>query len=184
VDQYTSESHSCSLGFVPSQRHDEGAAVGAAAAAQRLDGDICTCGGWRIEVRASHRGSVHNKTLFSGWTVLRPYHGVAIEGRDVPGDISVYATTGVVPPVPEGGAVGFAVDYAAGTCRVAFYTPEAVAGGFVDPPHAKMELRFVATEAKGPIPARSVPTAADSGVQLYPAVMTSGADTTWRFVAD
>jgi hypothetical protein len=108
--------------------------------------------------------------LFSGWTVLCP-------------DVSAYATTSTVPPVPAGGAVEFAVDYAAGTCRVAFYTPAAVAGGFVDPPHAKMELRFIATEAKGRIPARPVPTAADSGVQLYPAVMTSVAGVSWRFAS-
>jgi hypothetical protein len=82
-----------------------------------------------------------------------------------------------VPPVPEGSAVEFAVDYAAGTCRVAFYTPAAVAGGFVEAPYARMELRFVATDAEnvpdwgGGIPARSVPTAAaDSRVQLYPAI--------------
>jgi hypothetical protein len=72
--------------------------------------------------------------LYCGWTVVLP-------------DVSAYATTSTVPPVPAGDAVEFAVDYAAGTCRVAFYTPDAVAGGFVEPPHAKMELRFVATEA-------------------------------------
>jgi hypothetical protein len=43
--------------------------------------------------------------------------------------------------------VEFAVDYYEGTCRVAFYTPAAVAGGFVEAPHAKTELRFVATAA-------------------------------------
>jgi hypothetical protein len=91
-------------------------------------------------------------------------------------DTSAYATTSEVPPVPAGGAVEFAVDYAAGTCRVAFYTPAAVAGGFIKAPHAKMELRFVATDAEdapefGAIPARSVPSAAaDSRVQLYPFV--------------
>jgi hypothetical protein len=81
-----------------------------------------------------------------------------------------------VPPVPAGSAVEFAVDYAADTCRVAFYTPAAVAGGFVEAPHAKIELRFVATAAAVrsavSFPARSVPTAADSGVALYPAVDT------------
>jgi hypothetical protein len=109
-------------------------------------------------------------------------------------DTSAYATTSTVPPVPAGSAVEFAVDYAAGTCRVAFYTPEAVAGGFVEAPHAKMELRFVATDAKHEsdytwtapedflrvkIPARPVP--ADSGVELYPAVMTPVAGVIWRF---
>jgi hypothetical protein len=52
------------------------------------------------------------------------------------------------PPVPEGSAVEFAVDYAAGTSRVAFYTPAAVAGRFVEAPYARMELRFVATDAE------------------------------------
>jgi hypothetical protein len=106
----------------------------------------------------------------------------------MPPAASAYATTAVVPPVPEGGAVEFAVDYAAGSCRVAFYTPAAVAGGFVEAPHAKMELRFVATAAgedwRGvPIPARSVPTAADSNVALYPAVETYGGGNVWRFSA-
>jgi hypothetical protein len=99
---------------------------------------------------------------------------------------SAYATTNKVPPVPAGGAVEFAVDYSAGTCRVAFYTPAAVAGGFAEAPHAKMELRFVATAAGAgsegrPIPARTVPTAADSGVALYPAVLTLESGTIWRF---
>jgi hypothetical protein len=63
---------------------------------------------------------------------------------------------------------------------VAFYTPAAVIGGFVEVPHAQMELRFAVTNAEevsddlstwGFVPARSVPTAAaDASVQLYPAV--------------
>jgi hypothetical protein len=184
VDKYNVESRSCYLGFVPSHQHDEFVGAAVAKTAHR-DGDICSYGGWRIDVSASRRGTVHADALYSGWTVLRPHHGAATEGRDgATGDISAYATTTEVPPVPEGGAVGFAVDYAAGTCRVAFYTPKAAATGFVDPPHAKMELRFVATEAKGDIPARSVPTAPGSGVQLYPAAMTCGAGTVWRFVAE
>jgi hypothetical protein len=76
-----------------------------------------------------------------------------------------------VPPVPRGSAVEFALDYTAGTCRVAFYTPAAVAGGFLEEPHAKMELRFIATKATEAAPARSVPTIADSGVELYPACL-------------
>jgi hypothetical protein len=81
-----------------------------------------------------------------------------------------------------------AVDYAAGTCRAAFYIPAAVAGEFVDAPYAKMELRFVATPARdvpewGFVPARSVPRAtADSPLQLYPAVATGWAGTVCRFV--
>jgi hypothetical protein len=94
----------------------------------------------------------------------------------------------MVPPVAAGGAVEFAVDYAANMCRVAFYTPAAVAGGFVEAPHAKMELRFVATPAEylptwGPIPARSVPTVAgDSCMQLHPAVTAFGVGGICRLV--
>jgi hypothetical protein len=95
----------------------------------------------------------------------------------VTADTSAYATTEVVPPVPVGSAVEFAVDYAANTCRVAFYTPAAVVDGFVGAPYATMELRFVATDAEvvsgwGAVEARSVPTA-DSRVQLYPVVSTT-----------
>jgi hypothetical protein len=64
-----------------------------------------------------------------------------------------------VPVVPAGGAVEFAVDYAANTARVAFYTPAAVAAGFdgeEGAPHAKMELRFN--------------TRIPDGVTLYPAL--------------
>jgi hypothetical protein len=114
--------------------------------------------------------------------VLEPLCSAASNGAA--GDItSAYATTSKVPPVPPASAVEFAVDDAANTCRVAFCTPEAVAGGFVEPPHAKMELRFVANEAMVPynIPARSVPTAADSHVELYPVVGTPLAGTIWRF---
>jgi hypothetical protein len=77
------------------------------------------------------------------------------------------------------------VDYAAGTCRVAFYTPAAVAGGFAEAPHAKMELRFVATEVdeSNEIPARSVPTLADSRVELYPAGTTSYGGAIWRLAS-
>jgi hypothetical protein len=47
-----------------------------------------------------------------------------------------------------------------------------------------MELRFVATEPMSwkNIPARSVPTAANSSIRLYPAVATQySAGATWRF---
>jgi hypothetical protein len=97
-------------------------------------------------------------------------------------DVSTFATNSNVPPVAPGGAVEFAVDFAAGTCRLAFYSPGAVAEGFVGAPFATMELRFVATEAKGDIPARSVPTAApESRLELYPAVSTDLEGTSWRF---
>jgi hypothetical protein len=67
---------------------------------------------------------------------------------------------------------------------VAFYTPAAVAGGFVQAPYDKLELRFVATPAGHRLPARTVPTAADSGVALYPAVSTLDCGNAWRFAAD
>jgi hypothetical protein len=95
----------------------------------------------------------------------------------------VYATTPKVPRVTPGSAVEFAVDYAAGTCRVAFYTPAAVEGGFVEAPYAKMELRFVATEANGDTPARTVPTLANSGVELYPAADSLNDGAVWRFAS-
>jgi hypothetical protein len=79
--------------------------------------------------------------------------------------------------------VEFVLNYDSGTSCVAFYAPKAVAGGFVEAPHAKMELQFNKTEAHAGIPARSVPTAACSTVELYPAVMTGGADAIWRFAA-
>jgi hypothetical protein len=106
----------------------------------------------------------------------------------IPPADSAYATTDEVPPVPAGSAVEFSVDYAAGTCRVAFYMPAAVAGGFVMAAHAKMELRFAATvagnEADRPLPARIVPTAAGSGVALYPAVAAGAkCEVVWRFSA-
>jgi hypothetical protein len=97
----------------------------------------------------------------------------------------LYATTAHVPPLPAGGAVEFAVDYAAGTCRVAFYKPPAVEGGFKKAPYAKMELRFLAMEAFGgrKIPARLVPTAAASlGMEFYPALTSEAASAVYRFV--
>jgi hypothetical protein len=58
--------------------------------------------------------------------------------------------------VPQGGAVRFTVDYAASTCRLACYTPAAVANDFAQPPYATTELFF-----NTPIP---------DDVTLYPAV--------------
>jgi hypothetical protein len=150
----------CYLGLVPSH-HMRGSGA-ATAVAPTSTYRIASYGGWYIWVGASHAGDVNSDTRYSGWTVMAPAD-------------SAYATTGEVPPVPAGSAVEFAVDYTTGTCRVAFYTRAAVAGGFVQAPHATMELRFVATKAgqdwRGlPIPERSVPTAAESGVALYPAV--------------
>jgi hypothetical protein len=163
----------CRLGFVPSH-HTRG--DGAATAVRpAIHYSIYDYGGWYIEVQASRASGAHD-AQYNGWTIMAP------------GD-SAYATTTVVPPVPAGGAVEFAVDYAAGTCRVAFYTPAAVMGGFMATPHAKMELRFVATaagkSASGrPTPARTVPTAANSGVALYPAVEAYAASgNVWRFAA-
>jgi hypothetical protein len=107
-------------------------------------------------------------------------------------DVSTYATTTIVPPLPAGGAVELAVDYAVGTCRVAFYTPETVADGFEGAPFATMELRFVAADASPKvspdghrldgIPARPVPTETDSSLDLFPAVGTYEPGAIWRFV--
>jgi hypothetical protein len=173
----------CHLGFVPSHNlpfDGTGAAVAVTPIANRI---VWEYGGWYIQVRASCEGAVRDAPC-SGWTVLEPASGAA-RGNAAGLDTSAYATTSKVPPLPAGSAVGFAVDYAAGTCRVAFYTPAAVAGGFVQEPYAKMELRFVATEANesNKILARPVPTAADSHVELYPAVSTPLPGTVWRFVS-
>jgi hypothetical protein len=156
----------CYVGFVPSHH-------AAAAVAPTPKYGIQHYGGWCIVVGAR---DVYDVAPDSGWTVIPP-------------GTSAYATTDKVPPVPAGGAVEFAVDYASGTCRVAFYTPAAVAGGFSDAPHAKMELRFVATTGgtffnEWPIPARSMLAAADSKVALYPAVATyNDSNYIWSFYA-
>jgi hypothetical protein len=74
--------------------------------------------------------------------------------------------------------VEFVVDYAAGTCRVAFYTPEAAGGGFVEAPHARMELRFVDREK---LPGRDVlGQTPHAKVELYPAVQVVGAGVSCR----
>jgi hypothetical protein len=114
-----------------------------------------------------------------GWTALVPR---ATAGNKTGPDVSAFATADRVPMVPPGSGVELAVDFAKGTCRVAIYSPEAVADGFMGAPHTTLELRFVATEAKGDIPARSVPTAAaESQLELYPAVSTDLDGTCWRF---
>jgi hypothetical protein len=158
--------HCCDLGFMPSHHVSAGVATAVVVAENHQLWDYY--GGWYIMLFASKIGDYGQ-----GWTALEPSD-------------SAYATTSKVPAAPAGSAVEFAVDYAAGTCRVAFYTPAAVAGGFVQAPHAKMELRFVATEAieRYHVPARPVPTLADSGVELYPAVATSAAGAIWRFVSE
>jgi hypothetical protein len=127
VEAYSGDKY-CYLGFVP------GGVAAAATAAPTPQYAIHNYGGWSIAVAPSRAGAVHRNRLFSGWKVIPPV-------------ASIYATTAEVPPVPEGGAVEFAVDYYEGTCRVAFYSPAAVASGFVEAPHAKVALRFVATAA-------------------------------------
>jgi hypothetical protein len=163
---------SCSLGFVPSHYVRAGAGVVAAGAdVTPITGRaIRHYGGWFIDVRASSDGAVADAN-YSGWTVMQPSRGAT---ADAELGTSSYATTTRVPPVPPGSAVEFLVNYA-GTCRVAFYTPAAA-------PYAKMELRFVETEAIElyKIPARSVPTRIFSG-DLYPAAETAYAGAIWRF---
>jgi hypothetical protein len=169
----------CVVGLLPSHYpHDE------AAVTPVSKSTIWNYGGWWMIVGQAP-GFVAD-AVKSGWAVLQPLNGTAAAAAG--GTSSAYATTAQIPPVPPGSAVEFAVDYAAGTCRVAFYTPAAVAGGFVEAPHAKMELRFVATQASKKrwlesaasahpataaalfkTPARSVPTLADSGVELHAA---------------
>jgi hypothetical protein len=164
VEAY-SEHPPCFLGLVPG--------VHAATPVTPNAGDsIWAYGGWCIAVRPSSNGDVHDPAV-GGWEV-------------VPQDASAFATTAVVPPVPPGSAVEFAVDYAAAACHVTFFTPAAVEGGFAEAPYAKLELRFVTTPERSvfgsavPVPARPLPTPA---VDLYPAVQTGGSTgAIWRFV--
>jgi hypothetical protein len=170
------------VGFVPSHRLCESkdsffsAAVTPTIAQTRC---IWQYAGWYIDVPgpSSRVPAAVPTPALSGWSVMLP------QGMCGPDATSAYATTTKVPPMPAGSAVEFAVDYAAGTCRVAFYAPEVVAGGFVEAPHAKMELRFVKT-----LPQtmhvkfdRSIPTAAGSVAKLFPAVMAVGAGAVWHF---
>jgi hypothetical protein len=175
----------CNVGFVPSHTSTDGAPVAAV-----LGHNIRRYGGWWVQVQPA---ALKPFDANHGWVSLPPGPVAAAAAGDAPvaaDGTSTYATTDRVPPVPAGSAVEFAVDYATGTCRVAFYTPAAVASGFVEAPFAKMELRFVASAAEvlpklGAVPARSVPTAAaDSRVQLqlYPAVAAGHAGAVLRFV--
>jgi hypothetical protein len=171
----------CNLGFLPSHAYTDGAPV-----TPVVGHNIRHYGGWWFQVAPDKAIGLTDGSTVHGWKPLPPRAAVA-DGA-VTEDTSAYATTDKAPRVPEGSAVELAVNYAAGTCRVAFYAPEAVAGGFVEAPYAKMELRFVATGSEvvpswGAVPARSVPTAAaDSPVQLYPAVGAGWAGAVWRFV--
>jgi hypothetical protein len=171
----------CNVGFVPSHTFTDGAPV-----APVMGHNIHSYGGWWFQVTPqSHRALDESATLL-GWKPLLPRATAA--GDVAVADTSAYATENCSPPVPAGSAIELAVDHAAGTCRVAFYTPAAVAGGFAEAPYAKMELRFVATDAEdvpdwdGAIPARLVPSAAaDSRVQLYPVVAAGYAGAVCRF---
>jgi hypothetical protein len=175
IESYDAEgTPGCYVGFVPS--HD---ALGAAVAAAPGYG-IHHYAGWYISILPSSNGSVDD-SVFTGWRVLQPALTDGGEATEEEVTTNMCATTAVVPPVPAGSAIELAVDYLAGTCHVAFYTAAAVTGGFVEAPHAKMQLRFVATERQYNAVAPS-PAAADSGVELHPAVSThDGAGTIWRF---
>jgi hypothetical protein len=176
------ETRWCNVGFVPSHMSCDGALV-----TPVVGHNIHHYGGWWFQVGPAVTSAIDACVTVNGWKPLAP-RAAATAGDVAAGNTSAYATTSKVPPVPAGSAVELAMDYAAGTCRVAFYTPAAVAGGFVAAPHAKMELRFVATPAEvlsawGTVPARSVPTAAaDSRMQLYPAVASAYAGAACRFV--
>jgi hypothetical protein len=176
VEAYSDVHKWCYLGFVPSHRMPTQAADSPIAVTPDAGSSICNYGGWYILVAAAADGEVERDPTYSGWAVVPP-----VGAPGAAGNTSTYATTAAVPPVPPGSAVEFAVDYVAGTCRVAFYTAAAAAGGFAEAPHAKMELRFVATEPLASlIPARSLP-AADRGVELYPAAETGYKGAIWRF---
>jgi hypothetical protein len=137
-------------------------------------------GGWWFPVQPENSFAFRPPPALQGWLALAP-RGAARDANEQAHDTSAYATTSTVPPLPTGGAVELAVDYAAGTCRVAFYSPEVVESGFAEAPYARMELRFVATGKDGTIPARVVPTGADPNVYLYPAVASHSPGAIWRF---
>jgi hypothetical protein len=183
IEAYGESGH-CALGFVPSHgcAFMQSGARGLAAISPFPGCDISNYGGWFIDVHEGSPTIVPDGTR-SGWTALVPSRG-SDAGGAVCNDTSTYATTSTVPPLPAGSAVEFTVDYAAGTCLVAFYTPAAVARGFRAAPHAVLELRFVVTEAERNIPARSsIPTTPDSVLALYPAVATTFDDAIFRFGA-
>jgi hypothetical protein len=179
----------CRLGFVPSHVLDsEGVAPVLVDVEPTPNRAISNFGGWYIEVRPLEYGTIIDATR-CGWIVLPPPFAAPQfnqrGGRPrQPRRTSSYATTKKVPPLSAGGAVEFVVDHAAGTCRVAFYTPAAVWNNFETPPFARMELCFVATAAhwECAIPARMVPTVPISRVELYPAVEADHAGAIWRLV--
>jgi hypothetical protein len=178
VEAYPEVARGCHIGFVPSH-------VGGNSTHSRVSpkfgSSMMNTGGWWFIVQPEHSFAFFANPADQGWIAMTPRE-TASSVNVAPSDISAYATTTIVPPLPAGGAVELAVDYAAGTCRVAFYMPQAVAGGFVAAPFAAMELRFVATErAFGRIPARAVPTK-DPKVHLYPALGTDDPGVVWRFV--
>jgi hypothetical protein len=117
----------CGLGLIPST---------AVATPDKGFGDL---GGCFVSLHPTRDDS---RITRDTWTELRPRQGgAAVDALDY----SAYATTDKVPSMPAGGAVEFAVDYAANAVRVAFYMPAAVAAGFtgeVGAPFAKMEFRF------------------------------------------
>jgi hypothetical protein len=177
----------CRVGFVPSY-------MGANSTyPDVVPGASLALGGWSFSLHATRSSTFSSNPLHDGWVVMAP-GGATCGVNKAPNGFSTYATTATVPPLPAGGAVELAVDYAAGTCRVAFYTPKAVAGKFAAAPFARMELRFVATKKYDGIPqhlwpsrrhdiaARSVPTEKDLTLHLYPAVTTFEAGAIWRFV--
>jgi hypothetical protein len=179
IEAYPETIRGCSVGFIPS--HKGANSTNSLVLVNTMWGyRISEAIGWWFPVQPERSFAFSWPTSY-GWSAMTPRN--AFRGVKAPPiETSSYATTESVPPLPAGGAVELAVDYAAGTCRVAFYTPEAVAGRFIAAPFATMELRFVATERRGSIPARAVPTEADPGLQLYPAVATHSPGAIWRFV--
>jgi hypothetical protein len=175
IEEYNAKQPTCFIGLIPSHADPQANSP----VSPMVGRNIAENGGWWIQVHATSAFAFF-EPVQRGWTVLVPR---AQAGGRPPADVSAFATSFSVPAVPPGGAVEFAVDYAAGTCRVAFYSPDAVADGFVGLPYSTLELRFVETEAEGDVPARSVPiAAAESRLVLYPAVSTEHDGTSWRFV--
>jgi hypothetical protein len=183
IEAYPALDSACDVGFV----HDQ---TGVDTADPNVDlRAILTVRGWWFSVHAEQSFTPNRDPAYQAWVVMAPNGATGVPATNM----SSYATTDIIPPLRAGGAVELAVDYAAGTCLVAFYTPEAVQGGFATAPFATMELRFVATEKfdkyapNSPFPhydiaARPVPTETNATPQLYPAVSTNGPGAIWRFV--
>jgi hypothetical protein len=121
IEAYSAAGKYCHVGFVPS-RTPAGALV-----TPVVGNNIHHYGGWWFEVKAAEPCALRGPSMH-GWTPMTPR--AAAGAHAAAPDSSAHATTDEAPPVDAGSAIELAVDYAAGRCRVAFYTP-CGSGGWV-----------------------------------------------------